>query len=158
VILYGFPVVDDFSPLTIAGDHAHALFALHAALSRSAHPDGLVAANAAIGAKIASAIIVFLMVSSCSKWIVIGTLLAKTSIVAKWLRFGAGRASTCVEPGAGICHKGTDRSGPSHHAGDAAMRAQVIDDLCHGVAHLHAGRWIEPARSAGLGETAAPVG
>src|SRR5215470_11525112 len=68
--------------LAVADDHAHALFALHAALSRSAHPDGLVAANAAIGAKIASAIIVFLMVSSCSKWIVIGTLLAKTSIVA----------------------------------------------------------------------------
>ena len=86
MILYGFPVVSDFSPLTIGGDHAHALFALHAASSRSAHPAGLVAANAATGARIASAMIVFLMFSSCSNRIVIGKLLAMASIVAKWLR------------------------------------------------------------------------
>src|SRR5262245_65997863 len=98
------------------------------------------------------------MVSSCSKWIVIGTLLAKTSIVAKWLRFGAGRASTLVEPGAGICHEGTDRSGPSHHAGDGAMRAQVIDALCHGVAHLRAGLLVDAAASEGLGEPDGRVG
>jgi hypothetical protein len=85
--LYGFPVVGDFSPLTIGGDHAHALFALHAASSRSAHPAGLVTANAATGARIASAMIVFLTFSSCSNRIVIGKLLAKVvSTVAKWPR------------------------------------------------------------------------
>jgi len=66
VILYGLPVVEDFSPLTIGGDHAHALFALHSASSSSAHPAGLAAANAATGARIASAMIVFLMFSCCS--------------------------------------------------------------------------------------------
>ena len=86
MILYGLPVVGDFSPLTIGGDHAHALFAPHAASSRSAHPAGLVAANAVAGARIASAMIVFLMFSSCSNRIVIGKLLAMASIVAKWLR------------------------------------------------------------------------
>jgi hypothetical protein len=35
--------------------------------SRSAHPTGLVAANAVAGARIASAMIVFLMFSSCFK-------------------------------------------------------------------------------------------
>jgi hypothetical protein len=89
VILYGFPVVGDFSPFTIGGDHAHALFALHASSPRSAHPAGLVAANAATGVRNASAMIVFLMFSSCLNRIVIGKLLPKASIVAKWLRFGA---------------------------------------------------------------------
>ena len=84
MILYGFPVVSDFSPLTIGGDHTHALFALHAASSRSAHPAGLVAANAVAGVRIASAMIVFLMFSSCSIRIVIGKLLAAASIVTKW--------------------------------------------------------------------------
>ena len=65
--LYGLPVVGDFSPLTIGDDHTHALLALHAASSRSAHPAGLVAANAVAGARIASAMIVFLMFSSCFK-------------------------------------------------------------------------------------------
>ena len=83
MILYGLPVVADFSPLTIAGDHAHALFARHAASSRSALPAGLVAANAGTGARIASAIIVFLMFSSYSNRIVIGKLLATASMVAK---------------------------------------------------------------------------
>ena len=86
MILYGFPVVDDFSPLTIGGDHAHALFAMHAVSPRSAHPAGLVAANAAAGVRIASAIIVFLMFSSCSNRIVIGKLRARVSTVAKWPR------------------------------------------------------------------------
>ena len=71
MIWYGFPVVRDFSPLTIGRDHAHALFALHAASSRSAHPTGgLVAANAATGVRITSAMIVFLTFSSCSNRIV----------------------------------------------------------------------------------------
>ena len=79
--MYGFPVVGDFSPLTIGGDHAHALFALHAASPRSAHPAGLVAANAATGVRIASAMIVFFMFASYSNRIVIGKLLAKVSTV-----------------------------------------------------------------------------